>query len=139
MALATLNVACPYAADVNTLGLAPIATAKAGRASIAVCQRWSSEYAGRSIGSSRQRFTIEPSAMSRIAELATVILADVRNAQLLQTEDDLFDVSRCLAAEQSDHVILPVFGSAGERIFTCLLAVTDRAAYTRWRPSRFWC
>jgi hypothetical protein len=52
MALATLNVACPYAAGVNTLGLAPIATAKAGRASIAACQRFSSEQAGRSIGNS---------------------------------------------------------------------------------------
>src|SRR6266481_6399557 len=28
------------------------------------------------------------------------------------------------------------FGSAVERIFTCLLAVTD---HVRWRPSRFWC
>jgi hypothetical protein len=36
----------PHAADVSTLGLAPIATAKAGRASIAVCQRSSSEEAG---------------------------------------------------------------------------------------------
>src|SRR5262249_8688896 len=32
-----------HAVDVSKLGLAPIATAKAGRASIAVCQRSSSE------------------------------------------------------------------------------------------------
>jgi Zn-dependent alcohol dehydrogenase len=33
----------PHAADVSALGLAPVATAKAGRASIAACQRSSSE------------------------------------------------------------------------------------------------
>ena len=60
--------AYPYAVGVNTLALAPIATAKAGRASIAACQRVSSEPAGRSIGNSRQRFTIEPSAMSAMVK-----------------------------------------------------------------------
>src|SRR5947208_2967499 len=66
------------------------------------------------------RVRIEPAVLvgERIAELATVILADIRNAQLLQTEDDLLDVSGCRSAKQSDHVILPVFDSAGERTFT---------------------
>src|SRR5258708_33587842 len=74
------------------------------------------------------RVRIEPAVLvgERIDELATVIPADVRNAQLLQTEDDLLDVSGCLAAEQSDHVNLPVFGSSRERIFTSLFAVTHR-------------
>ena len=48
----------------SALGFVPIATAKAGRASSAACQRVSSAKGGRSIGKSRQRFTIGASAMS---------------------------------------------------------------------------
>src|SRR4029450_3883094 len=86
----------------------------------------------------RVRIELAVLVSERITELTPVILADVRNAQLLQTEHDLLDVSGCLSAKQSNHVILPVFRfSRGTH--TCLLAVTGRAAYRRWRPSRFWC
>src|SRR5262245_18011875 len=40
----------------------------------------------------------------RVAELATVVLADIGQTEFLQTEDDLLHVSRRLSAEQSDHV-----------------------------------
>src|SRR5262249_43442929 len=48
----------------NALGLAPVATAKAGRDLMSAIQRVSSANAGRSTGKSRQRATIGPSAIS---------------------------------------------------------------------------
>jgi hypothetical protein len=49
---------CRQAARANVLGLAPVATANAGRASMAFIQRESSANAGFSIGKPRQRLTI---------------------------------------------------------------------------------
>jgi hypothetical protein len=40
----------------------------------------------------------------RIAELAAVILAGVGQTKLLEAEDRFLHVSRCLTAQQSDHV-----------------------------------
>src|ERR1700722_3823228 len=51
-------------ATLNALGLAPVAAANAGRNWIAFIQRGSSAKGGRSIGKSRQRATIGPSAIS---------------------------------------------------------------------------
>src|SRR6516164_4776704 len=53
-----------FTAAATALAFVPIATAKALRASIALCQRASSAKTGRSTGKSRHRFTIGASAMS---------------------------------------------------------------------------
>src|SRR5215510_12398774 len=53
----------------------------------------------------------------RVAELATVVLADIGQSEFLETEDDLLHVSRRLPPEQSDHVA----SSLVPRLIACIL------------------
>src|SRR6516225_4591424 len=80
----------------------------------------------------------------RVAELATIVLADVGQPEFLQAEDDLLHVSRRLSAEQSDHV---TSSSVAERRSDFALRIEDRfaawqfsrrAACRQWRPFRSW-
>src|SRR5215831_8770564 len=80
----------------------------------------------------------------RVAELATIVLADIGQAEFLQAEDDLLHVSRRLSAEQSDHV---TSSSVAERRSDFALQIEDRfaawrfsrrAACRQWRPFRSW-